>query len=96
MQSLSNLIKSKAHNSSVLRGAFFAQVVATANQVLQKFFGEEIIDQARAVYLKGRLLTVTCLSLTAARDIRLNEGQIINEINEQIGSLQVEKIHYLA
>ena len=61
-----------------------------------KFFGEEIVDQARAVYLKGRVLTITCLSLTAARDIRISEGRIINEINKRFDNLQVEKIRYLA
>lgn len=96
MKSLGSLIQSKSRESQVLRGARAAQVVEEANAVLQEIFGEIISDQARAVYLKGRVLTVTCLSLTAARDIRLSEGQIINKINDKFGDLQVEKIHYLA
>mgnify|MGYP001566910982 CR=1 FL=1 len=96
MKSLGSLIQSKAQQSQILRGALSAQVVEAANLVLQNFFGEEIVDQARAVYLKGRVLTNTCLSLTAARDIRISEGRIINEINKRFDNLQVEKIRYLA
>lgn len=96
MLSLDSILKGRTRQTPVLRGAISAMTVEKANQILVGLFGEQIIDIARAVYVKNNILTIACLSSSATQEIKLYEAKIIDEINKKIGSGGIEKIRFLA
>lgn len=73
-----------------------SQVVEEAKLVLLDLFGEEMSKQANPLFLKNRTLTISCASSAMAQEIRLNQVQIVEKLNEKLGRIEVDRIRYLA
>lgn len=73
-----------------------AEVVGYAEEVLLDLFGEELGKEAKPLYLKNRTLTITCSSSAIAQEIRLNQADIVEKINDKLGKKEVDRIRYLA
>ena len=78
------------------KGVEASLVVDEANKILTEMFGDEFKKFGRALYLKNRILAITCLSSIAAQEIRLNEQGIIAKLKNKFGIQAVERIRYLA
>jgi len=96
MQSLADIFKHKSARSPLIRGVNAAMTVEKANNVLVDLFSEQIIDIARAVYVKNSALTIACLSSSAIQEIKLYEAKIIEEINKKTAPGTIEKIRFLS
>lgn len=72
------------------------QIVEIAEHVFRELFGEEESVHVKPLFLKNRTLTVTCSSSTVAQEIRLNQAEIVNNINARMGKNEVDRIRYLA
>lgn len=73
-----------------------AEAIETAEAVFVELFGEDMAVHAKPLFLKNRTLTVSCSSSAMANEIRLNQAQIVEEINKKVGKSEVDRIRYLA
>jgi len=96
MQALGDILKIKYNRSPVAKSIAASMMVDTSNQVLYSLLGEAAKKYARAIYVKNKILTITCLSSVIAQEIKLNEKKLLLEINKKLGDNVVEKIRYLA
>ena len=68
--------------------------VEKANEILLAICGENIKDQAKAMYIKNKILNIACLSSIAAQEIKFKEKDLIAKINSN-GKV-VDKIRYIS
>ena len=73
-----------------------SEVVEEAKLVMKDMFGEELAKHANPLFLKNRTLTISCSSSAIAQEIRLNQTQIVEKLNEKLGRNEVDRIRYLA
>ena len=71
-------------------------IVEIAQGGFEEMFGKEIAPQAKPLFLKNRTLTVSCSSSTIAQEIRLNQAELVEKMNEKLGKKEVDRIRYLA
>ncbi|EKE06228.1 MAG: hypothetical protein ACD_19C00037G0001 [uncultured bacterium] len=62
---------------------------------MKEFFGTDSIEHTKPLFLKNRTLTVSCASSVMAQELRLNQKELIEEINKRIGKSEVDRIRYL-
>ena len=72
------------------------EVVAAANSVLRQTFAADLAEAAKPLFLKNRTLTISCASSVIAQEIRLNQAEIVEKINQKLGKNEVDRIRYLA
>lgn len=96
MKSISSILNSASSSSPLVRGVTAAMTVETANRVLAEMFGQEIARFVSAAYVKNQVLTVACLSSTAAQEIKLREQHFIEQINNQVGKMVIQRVSYLS
>lgn len=73
-----------------------AEVIEVAEAVLNELFGADLARYAKPLFLKNRTITISCTSSSMAQEIRLNQAQIVAEINKKLGREEVDRIRYLA
>jgi len=73
-----------------------AEAVDIATEVFAEMFDKDLAVHAKPQFLKNRTLTVTCSSSAMAQEIRLKQKEIVDNINEKLGSKEVDRIRYLA
>lgn len=73
-----------------------AQVVEFTEEVLTGMFGEDLAKHAKPLFLKNRTLTISCSSSVIAQEIRLNQHEIVEKVNDKLGKKEVDRIRYLA
>ncbi|MFA6426825.1 MAG: DUF721 domain-containing protein [Candidatus Magasanikbacteria bacterium] len=73
-----------------------SHVVEVAQEVFTEFFGSDLSKEAKPLFVKNRTLTVSCGSSTVAQEIRTNQLQIVQKINDKLGKNEVDRIRYLA
>jgi len=72
-----------------------SQIVEEAKVVLLDMFGKELALTANPLFIKNRTLTISCSSSAMAQEIRLNQTQIVEKLNEKLGRNEVDRIIYL-
>ena len=72
-----------------------SEVVGYAEAVFEEMFSVES-KHVKPLFLKNRTLTITCASSVIAQEIRLNQGVIVEKINQKLGKNEVDRIRYLA
>ncbi|PLX28524.1 hypothetical protein C0581_02125 [Candidatus Parcubacteria bacterium] len=73
-----------------------AEIIEIAQSVFEEMFEKEMALQAKPLFLKNRTLTVSCSSSAIAGEIRLNQAEIVEKMNEKLGKNEVDRIRYLA
>jgi predicted nucleic acid-binding Zn ribbon protein len=96
MKSLGELLRKHNISSPVMKGVNAARVVEEAQKILTTEFGPEILNYAAPAYYKNKVLTIACLSSSAAQEIKLREKSLLLSLNKALGGLSVEKVHYLS
>lgn len=96
MNSLGDLLRSKNLNSPLVRGIRAAEVIAAAEKILIKRFGQGIMSSAAPAYYKNQTLTIACLSSAAASEIKLYENQILEELKNTVPGAEIKRIRYLS
>lgn len=95
LQALSKILEQKSSANPMLRGVNAAMVVEVANKALVDIFGKSITDTAQAVFLRQEILTIACLSSTAAQEIRLHEAELVDRIHQETVTSVIKKVRYL-
>ena len=96
MKSLANLLQRKKDQSPTWKGVEASLIVEEATKILVDILGVQVIQYAQPAYYKNLTLTFACLSSTVAQELKLNEKQIIERINDKFGKNTVKKVSYLA
>lgn len=96
MNLLGDLLKNKNLNSPLVRGVRAAQIISAAEKILINRFGEGIKNSAAPAYFKNQILTIACLSSSAASEIKLHENSILEDLNKAVPGAQILKIRYLS
>lgn len=73
-----------------------SQAVEIAVSVFQEMFPGDLAKHANPLFLKNRTLTVSCTSSAMAQEIRMRQSEIVDKINGELGSNDVDRIRYLA
>lgn len=87
---LTQLIKKKGLNRQIEA----VLVIDKFHEIIKDIWGEDISEQAKALHLKDKKLTIACLSSVAAQEIRLHESEILEKLNKEFGDGMVEKLRY--
>lgn len=91
---LKNILAQNARQSGISQQILAAQVIEKFNQILREIFGPGVARKARAMYLRGKTLTVGCLSSVVTQEIYLKRGKIIKELNRQLGGEAVTDLKF--
>lgn len=81
--------------SPLMKGVISSLVIEYFHELMKEKWGDKIEEQARALHVKNNILTVACISSVIASEIRLNETDFINRINQKFGIEIVKKIKYM-
>ena|SRR3989338_2611355 len=71
-------------------------VLEQAQKVLAQFFGNDADARMKPLYVKRKVLTVSCISSVAAQELKLREKDIIKAINKESGETAVERLRFFA
>lgn len=64
--------------------------------VLKRLFGDDADKRMKPLYVKRGVLTVSCLSSVAAQELKLNEREIVQEVNTHFGKPVVDRVRFFA
>lgn len=92
---LKNLIPHALRRNKIAPQVEATLVLKEFNKIARLVWGDKINQQAKALYVKNKVLTVAVLSSVIASEIRLNKNNIINSINGSLGQLVVKDIRIL-
>lgn len=72
-----------------------AMVLERVKAFFIKEFGDYILNKARPMYVKDRILNIACISSVLSQEIKYREKKIIKLINEEFGNRTIEKIRFI-
>lgn len=96
MKSLGEILKRQMKQTPAWKHVEASIVVEKTNELIKELFGAESTRFAQAVFFKDRTISIACLSSVMAQEIKLNEKNIIKDLNHKLGGQTVEKIRYAA
>lgn len=73
-----------------------ARAIELFSTVLATVLPPDLAEQVKGLYLKNRTLTVSVPSPTLGQEVKLNERQIVQQLNEKMGATVVERLRFLA
>lgn len=91
---LGNILNKSTKRYSFVKGVRAVLVIDKFHKIINDIWGEDISEQAKALHLKDKKLTIACLSSVATQEIRLHESEILEKLNKEFGDGMVEKIRY--
>jgi len=91
---LKNILAQNARQSGISQQILAAQVIEKFNQILGEVFGPGVARKSRAMYLRGKTLTIGCLSSVVTQEIYLKRGKIIKELNRRLGGEAVTDLKF--
>ncbi len=91
---LKNILAKNVRESGFGHQILAAQVIEKFNQILVEVFGPGVGRRARAMYLRGKTLTVGCLSSVVTQEIYLKRRKLIKELNKRLGGEAVTDLKF--
>jgi predicted nucleic acid-binding Zn ribbon protein len=91
---LRNILAQNARQAGISQQILAAQVIEKCNEILVEIFGPGIARKSRAMYLRGKVLTVGCLSSVMTQEIYLKRTKIIKELNRRLGGEVVTDLKF--
>lgn len=94
--SISSILNTTVKKQKGLSGQVTAALVCEEfEKIACREWGEKGAGKVKALYLKDNVLTIACLSSVMAQEIKLNEREILAELNGKFGNGAVERIRYV-
>ncbi len=93
---LADALQKKLDSTPFKKQLESVEVVAVAELVLRELCAANLAEASKPWFLKNRTLTISCASSVIAQEIRLNQAEIVQKINEKLGKDKVDRIRYLA
>jgi hypothetical protein len=91
---LKNILAQNAREAGISQQILAAQIIEKFNQILAEVFGPGIARRARAMYVRGKILTVSCLSSVVTQEIYLKRAKIIKELNRRLGGEAITDLKF--
>ncbi len=91
---LKNILHSNIREAGIGHQVLAARAIEKFNEVLVEVFGPGIARRARAMYLRGKILTVGSLSSVVTQEIYLKRAKIIQELNKRLGGEVVTELKF--
>ncbi|NCP16923.1 hypothetical protein COU24_00645 [Candidatus Kuenenbacteria bacterium CG10_big_fil_rev_8_21_14_0_10_39_14] len=65
------------------------------NKLIVSIWGKKIENNAQAMYLKDKILTIAALSPVVAQELKIREGELINRLADKFGQGVVDRLRLL-
>ncbi|MFH1173447.1 MAG: DciA family protein [bacterium] len=95
MKEIKDLLSKNIQRAGIARQVEATLVLAKFEEILKDIFGSKILNSAKAVSLKDRVITVACLSEAVSQELKIKEREMIRNINEQFNKKIVERLRFL-
>ena len=94
MKPISELLSNAVARANIGQQVEAAHVVAAAEQAIHELFPHETAT-VRALSVKNKVLTISCVSAALAQEIKMREKVITERVNRECGAVLMERIRYL-
>jgi len=91
---LGKILNKSTKRYSFSKGVKAVLVIDQFHKIIKDTWGENILEQVRALHLKDKKITIACMNSVAAQEIRLRESEILEKLNQELGKGVVEKLRY--
>ncbi|MCD4761415.1 DUF721 domain-containing protein [bacterium] len=71
-----------------------SKVLEVFNVELKKM-SEPVQKEIKALYFKDKIITIAAMSFQSAQELKINETEVMENINRVMGKAIVEKIRYI-
>lgn len=94
MKPISELIPNAVARANIGQQVEAVRVVASAERAIHELFPNETAT-VRALSVKNKVLTISCVSAALAQEIKMREKVITERVNKELGDTMIERIRYL-
>lgn len=91
---INKIIKDKMSRTALSRQITASLVCEEFDKIVCQMHGKNLAKHVKAVYLKDKILTVACLSSSAAQEIKFAENKILSILNHEFNNC-VERLSFL-
>jgi hypothetical protein len=91
---IKKILSQNVRQAGIGRQIEAAKAVEEFDKIISEMFGKNILNKARAMYLKNKILTVSCLSSFLKQEIYLKQKKIIKELNKRLGGEAVNVLKF--
>jgi phosphopantetheine adenylyltransferase len=95
LQTVGSLLPYSVRRSGIESQIQGSRVLEDFHDELKKLFGPKILNRVQAKSLKNKVLSVAVLGSVLVNEIRLHQGQIIDNINAKHNKTLVERLRFL-
>lgn len=96
MEPIGNILARNIKQSGIHRQVESSAIVNSFAEVAEEVIGRNVAKKSQALYFKGGILNIACLSSVLSQELQLNQKKIINKINKKFNSPVVEKLRFLS
>ncbi|HEX9664490.1 MAG TPA: DUF721 domain-containing protein [Patescibacteria group bacterium] len=96
MLHINKILKNSIKKSGLEPQIEASLVLEEAGQILYAIFGDKIVNQARPLYVKNKILTIAVLSSIVSQELKLRESEIIDKINKKFEKNLVARLRFAA
>lgn len=84
------------HRAGIKGEVEAARVIEEVTNILRKKFGADADTRMKPLYVRRRVLTVSCLSSAGAQELKQREREILKELNEAFPESVVDRLRFFA
>ncbi|MFH1367466.1 MAG: DciA family protein [Patescibacteria group bacterium] len=95
LQPIGSLLDHSVRKSGIETQVQSSQVMEDFHEEIKKIFGPKILKRVQAKFLKNKVLSVAVLGSVLVNEIRLHQGQILENINTRHKKILVERLRFL-
>lgn len=95
LEPIGSLLQHSVRKSGIESQVLGSQIISDFHEELKKLFGPKILNRVQAKSIKNKVLSVAVLGSVLVNEIRLHQGQIIENINAKHKKILVERLRFL-
>lgn len=95
LQPIGPLLNHSVRKSGIEIQVQSSRVIEDFHEEIKKIFGPKILNRVQGKFLKNKVLSVAVLGSVLVNEIRLHQGEIIDNINARHKKILVERLRFL-
>jgi len=92
MEHIKKLLAKRLKQSGFSQRVKTSLIIENFEKIIREIFGLNISKKIKPLYLKDKVLTVTCLSSVVAQELNFKKNEIINDIWLKLGEETIKDI----
>lgn len=92
MKHIKDLLNSNIKQSGLSKQIETSLIIAEFEKIIKEIFGQSILERFKAVYIKNKILFVSCGSSALAQELNLQKGEILNRVNNKYDQAVLQDI----